>query len=74
MSTISVSCDFNKFREMKEKQLKTRCIKLHTALSDGDSHSINKWDFLRICGFTKKNLLKKSAQHVKLLPEHRNTC
>ena len=54
MSTISVSCDFNKFRKMKEKQLKTRCIKLHTALSDGDSHSINKWDFLRICGFTKK--------------------
>jgi hypothetical protein len=36
MLTITVSCNFNKFKGIKEKQLKMWCIKLHTAVSDGD--------------------------------------
>jgi hypothetical protein len=43
--TIIVSCNFNKFKEMKENQLKMRCIKFHTAFSDGDFHNIKSARF-----------------------------
>jgi hypothetical protein len=59
---------------MKEKQLKTQCIKLDAPLSDGDSQILTAWDSPQIYDFTKSHFLKKSAQHVKLLPVHRNTC
>ena len=44
---------------MKEKQLKTRCFKLHTFLSDGDSHNINNVGFSPNLWFYEKSFLEK---------------
>ena len=44
---------------MKEKKLKTGCIELHTALSDGQSQNINSVAFSPNLWFYEKSFLEE---------------
>jgi hypothetical protein len=50
---------FQEIQRSKKKTIETRCIQLHTALSDGDSHNINNVGFSPNLRFYEKSFLEE---------------